>query len=658
MFLRIYWLPLTVFIVGLLSLTMLIGLNRINERQSRNYDVCDVLMDIQIKIQSTHILVDEIIFGDAPIDIEKVSVEIDLAISLAEALLKGGKSEHGKPLQPLDDSKLRKRVGDIYLWLTQFKTFSLQRITDLKMARTSPDLYEHFHATSSKIQDEAEALEVVLEKKQIISQARANRLHLGIFLAWIFIVLCATAGLWHREARRRAAEEALEKTNGELQSRSEELRNHRERLMELVEERTAELTSANRNLQQEIIERAEAEKSLQATENKCRILVDHLPQKIFLKDMRSVYVYSNESFARDFNIKATGIVGKTDFDLFSQETAEKNRSEDRRVIESGKPVDSEGRQDHDGQETIIHIFKMPIRNEKREITGILGFSWDVTERVRLEAVAEAVTTMNNIGYIFEGVRHEIGNPIASAKISLNVLKERIDDFSQETVKEYIERVLGEIAEVQYLLNTLKSFNMYEALELQNVKIGSFMEKFLHLLTDGFEKAKGIAIETIFDPEAQWVSVDPRALQQVLLNIMSNAADALEGKENPRIVIQISKMGSTIRITVTDNGSGIPIEKMKRLYTPFFTTKPSGTGMGLVIAKKLLSGMGGTISIKTGIGEGTSIEISIQEGKGLGGTYSYPVKGIAETKLAIQQKQEKSLNGGLAPVSSPQPQKQP
>ena len=414
--------------------------------------------------------------------------------------------------------------------------------------------------TFKKILKEAEALEVILEKKQDLSQARADRLCLSIFLAWIFIILCATAGLWNREARRKAAEEALEKTNSELQSRSEELRNHQKRLTELVEERTAELTGANRNLQQEIIERAEAEELLQATENKCRILVDYLPQKIFLKDEHSVYVHSNENFARDFNLKAAEIGGKTDFDLFPKDIAEKIRSEDQKVIESGKPVDSEERRDQDGQEVIIHFFKMPIRNEKGEITGILGFSWDVTERVRLESIAEAVTTMNNIGYIFEGVRHEIGNPIASAKMALNVLKTKIDVFSQETVKEYIERVLGEIAEVQYLLNTLKSFNMYEAIELRNVEIRSFMNKFLPLLTDGFEKAKGITIETIFDPNAQWVKVDPRALQQVLLNIMSNASDALEGRENPRIILQISKTGNIIRITVTDNGSGIPIEK--------------------------------------------------------------------------------------------------
>lgn len=169
-----------------------------------------------------------------------------------------------------------------------------------------------------------------------------------------------------------------------------------------------------------------------------------------------------------------------------------------------------------------------------------------------------------------------------------------------------------MSKVEYLLGTLKSFNMYETPELQNVEVKPFMDKFLSLLADDF-KNKGITIESIFSPEAQWGYLDPRALQQVMLNIMNNAADALEGRENPRIVINVSKAGNAIRIKVTDNGCGISEEQQKRLFTPFFTNKASGTGLGLVIAKKLMSSMNGTIEIRSQRDEGTSIEISIQEG---------------------------------------------
>jgi C4-dicarboxylate-specific signal transduction histidine kinase len=141
----------------------------------------------------------------------------------------------------------------------------------------------------------------------------------------------------------------------------------------------------------------------------------------------------------------------------------------------------------------------------------------------------------------------------------------------------------------------------------------FMEKFLLLLSDDFEK-RGIAIEIFFEPEAQWGYADPRALQQVMLNIMSNASDAVDGKHSPRILIKVSKVDNKIRIRVTDNGCGILEEQQKKLFSPFFTTKASGTGLGLVIAKKLLSQMNGIIEIKSRRDEGTSVEILIQEEK--------------------------------------------
>jgi C4-dicarboxylate-specific signal transduction histidine kinase len=77
--------------------------------------------------------------------------------------------------------------------------------------------------------------------------------------------------------------------------------------------------------------------------------------------------------------------------------------------------------------------------------------------------------------------------------------------------------MGQISSVENLLKALKSFNMYETPELQNVEMKPFMDKFLSLLSDDFEK-RGIAIQVLFQPEAQWAYADPRALQQIMLNI--------------------------------------------------------------------------------------------------------------------------------------------
>ena len=282
---RIYWTPIAVFVLGLLSIVMLLWIDRISEGERTNFSLADVLMDIQIKTATSHIWLEEAISGDVIVDfekfsgeqdIEKVNGQIDQAISLAEAALKGGKSEHGLPIKPLKDSKLRKRVEDIYSLLTQFKTLAHQRFQDAFVAPISPAPDKRFHAVYREIQNKAEALEIVLERNQIRALARSKRLFWSVLLAWTFIVLIAITGLWSREARRKAAEMRLEKANEQLQFRTEELEKYKGSLEELVEKRTMDLVTSNWQLEEELKKRGEIEKSLRASESQLQDLSSKL----------------------------------------------------------------------------------------------------------------------------------------------------------------------------------------------------------------------------------------------------------------------------------------------------------------------------------------------------------------------------------------------
>lgn len=265
----------------------------------------------------------------------------------------------------------------------------------------------------------------------------------------------------------------------------------------------------------------------------------------------------------------------------------------------------------DGSICVVDISVFPVRNASGEIINYVVFQRDVTERVRLESVAEAVNTMNNIGYTFSGIRHEIGNPVNSIKTTLTVLKANLDKFTGETVKVYIDRSLTEIARVEYLLKALKNFNMFESLKLEDVDIESFISMFLSLVMDDFVK-KGIKIKCIIHPEVKLVHADPRALQQVLLNLLSNASDALAEMESPKIVIQAYKVQRQIKISIMDCGCGISEEEMNHIFKPFYTTKNSGTGLGLVLAKKMLAKMNGLIEVTSHKNAGTIIDITLPE----------------------------------------------
>jgi len=252
-----------------------------------------------------------------------------------------------------------------------------------------------------------------------------------------------------------------------------------------------------------------------------------------------------------------------------------------------------------------------VRDKNGDTVNYVYLKRDMTEKLRLESIAESVSTMDSIGSVFAGVRHEIGNPVNSINMILGILRAKLDALPPESVKDYLAKMTEQIGRVEYILRSLKSFNLFETQVLQNVDIALFMENFLPLVRDDFDK-RGITLETVIEPGVT-VRADPRALQQVLLNLFTNAADAVSGNRQPTILTSVSRSGGAVSIRVQDNGKGIPPEHLKDIFKPFYTTRPHGTGLGLVIVKKMLATMNGTIAFESRVDAGTVVVMVIPEG---------------------------------------------
>jgi len=245
-----------------------------------------------------------------------------------------------------------------------------------------------------------------------------------------------------------------------------------------------------------------------------------------------------------------------------------------------------------------------------------NFIWiiirDITERSRLESIAEAVNSMDNISFVFSGIRHELGNPINSIKMTLSVLKRNLVEYSPETVEKYVDRAMTEISRVEFLLRALKSFSIFEKPEIQDVHIDDFLVRFIALVRNDLYQS-GIEISKIVDSNVAIVSADPRLLHQVLLNLITNASDALEDQTNKKINIRVMKQDDLVAIMVEDNGCGMSKEAQANLFKPFYTTKTRGTGLGLMITLKMVTLMKGNMEIKSTKDKGTSVTIVIPEG---------------------------------------------
>ncbi|MBW6520277.1 MAG: PAS domain S-box protein [Desulfoarculaceae bacterium] len=235
---------------------------------------------------------------------------------------------------------------------------------------------------------------------------------------------------------------------------------------------------------------------------------------------------------------------------------------------------------------------------------------NITEKKRLESIVEAANLMDNIGFIFSSIRHELGNPINSIKVSLSVLDSNLELYDKNNIKRFINRSLADIVRVEYLLKTLKNFSIFERPIIERTDMTTLLNKFIALIATDLQR-KNIRLTAAIPKEPSIGMIDPRAFQQVLLNLIANAADALTETEQKNISLTMLKEeNGQINIIIGDNGCGISDVEQASLFKPFFTTKPQGTGLGLVIVKKMLSKMNCSIDIRSKSDKGTKVLIVI------------------------------------------------
>lgn len=250
-----------------------------------------------------------------------------------------------------------------------------------------------------------------------------------------------------------------------------------------------------------------------------------------------------------------------------------------------------------------------VRNQNSEIVSYLVVVRDVTEQKRLLTIAEAVNNMNNIGFIFSGVRHELGNPVNSIKTATSILRDGFDTMDDGAKREYLERIISDVQRLEALLKVLHSFSMFEDLSPGTVELCSFIRDLMPTVEPDFGRAS-IRFDYRFPEHVCPVLADRRALYQIVVNLLTNAFNALRGRDNPNIIIRVTCGNGTQQLEVEDNGAGMTEEVRSNIFKPFYTTRPGGTGLGMVICQKLVLAMNGFIEVESVPGRGTKVTVSL------------------------------------------------
>jgi len=250
-----------------------------------------------------------------------------------------------------------------------------------------------------------------------------------------------------------------------------------------------------------------------------------------------------------------------------------------------------------------------IKSPSGRIIGHLSVRRDETERLKLESIVEEIDNIKNNVHVVPGICHEIGNAVNSLVMILAVLKSRLGRLDAAAIARYVDTASDEAGKAAHIVRCLKNYNVNAEPEIERIALPEFLKNILALVQDDFT-IKGIELDSSVDSDADSCAADPRALHQVMLNLLINASDALAGRPHPTVSIRASRSGENVRVRVEDNGCGMSREQLRNLFKPFYTTKPHGTGLGLAIIQKLLTAINGSIKVTSQKGTGTIIDIFI------------------------------------------------
>ncbi|MDN3512238.1 MAG: PAS domain-containing protein [Candidatus Jettenia sp.] len=390
----------------------------------------------------------------------------------------------------------------------------------------------------------------------------------------------------------------------------QEQRDEDERLTRLISSVATQLSV--------VIHRKMVEDALRISESKYRLLLENLPQRIFYKDKSLVYVSCNRNLAADFHIRPDEITGKTDYDFFPRELAEKHRAADKQIMESGQTDDREEEYSKDGQELIIRIVRTPIKDEKGTVIGILGIFWDITEKVILQREAERSRHLASLGELAAGVGHEINNPITGVINCAQILLNKSSEGSKE--KDLARRIIKEGDRIANIVHSLLSFTRPDSEKKNIINMHGILSDTLTLIESQLRK-EGITVKLDISRKLPEILAHPQQIQQVFLNIINNARYALNQKYpemHDNKIFEISGEETTmnnnayVKIIFYDHGTGIPVEMRDKVINPFFTTKYSnkGIGLGLSISHTIIKNHGGKLMIDSREGEYTKIIIML------------------------------------------------
>jgi PAS domain S-box-containing protein len=413
------------------------------------------------------------------------------------------------------------------------------------------------------------------------------------------------------------------------------------KMLDRIQERDAALQSSNsqletrvvertRQLQSEIDERLLAEETLSEERRTLRVLIDNVPDFMYVKDERSCFVVANASLAKSIGVKSPAdLLGKTDFDFYPKELARAYYEDEQQVMRNQTAMFNREEESLNSKGNPIAVLttKVPLFDKDGRVTGIAGVGRDITERLRVERemqrakeAAEAASKAKS--EFLANMSHEIRTPLNGV---MGMTDLALDTELTGEQRDYLETVKSSSDSLLTVINDILDFSKIEAgkidLESVDFNLRDSLESTLKTVALRADE-KGLELLCEVAPEVpEVVCGDSTRLRQVVINLVGNAIKFTETGEIAVRVKAESRESNhcVLHFSVADTGVGIPEEKRGLIFAPFSqadtstTRKYGGTGLGLTISTRLVEMMGGKIWVESEVGRGSQFHFTARLG---------------------------------------------
>ena len=401
----------------------------------------------------------------------------------------------------------------------------------------------------------------------------------------------------HRDGRPMPAEmDLIRIEDGATVSVMVQLRDitERKRLEQQLQEYSEELEAKVRERTREI------EETKQYLEN----LLENANDVIYTLDPEQRFTYVN-SKVEAWGYRKEDLIGRPYLSLLSK------RHRGRRLKSTldigAKQVYEVEVMSPTGEARAVMVSVSPLHDPEGRIQGVLGIARDITETKKLEQQIRNSEKLASIGKLAAGVAHEINNPLGGILNCLyNLRKRTLTPTRQE---EYIASMEDGLRRVQKIVRQLLDFSQQHDLQLSPTDINAVVEQVLVLTNHAFVENQ-IKLDKQLHPDLPPLLVDRHMIEQVLMNLILNAVQAIKG--GGLITIRTRVAGGVCAVDVEDTGCGIPAHVLPRIFDPFFTTKGTGegTGLGLSVSLGIVERHGGQILVESEVGRRTVFTVCL------------------------------------------------